>query len=70
MNNIGNIFVQTLNQVLQRANYSREVSTIQNQSIVMGNNPDFFTKKLYHEAWNSAVKADNSVADGDKKVMF
>ena len=50
MNNIGNIFVQSLNQILQRVNYSREVSTIQNQSIVIANNPEFFVHGLDHEA--------------------
>ena len=70
MNNIGNIFVQSLNQVLQRINYSKNVSTIQNQSIVMANNPEFFVNGLDHEAWNNTAKSDNAVADGDKKVMF
>ena len=39
MANLGNIFLQSLNQVLQQANYNSSVAISQNTSLLMGNNP-------------------------------
>lgn len=39
--NLGNIFLQSLNQTLQQTNYLSNVTMYQNTRLIMANNPEY-----------------------------
>lgn len=39
--NLGNVFLQSLNQTLQQTNYLSNVTMYQNTRLIMANNPEY-----------------------------
>ena len=39
--NLGNVFLQSLNQTLQQTNYLNNVTMYQNTRLIMANNPEY-----------------------------
>jgi hypothetical protein len=62
MNNLGNVFLQSLNQTLQQSNYLNNIVLSQNTSLLMGNNPAFSINET--KTYKKPIICGRSVCEG------
>ena len=66
MANLANIFLQSLNQTLQQANYLNNVTVSQNTSLVMANNPSYGITR--QKTYKNPIICEHTVCGDDCKV--
>lgn len=67
MKNLGNIFLQALNNTLQQSNYLDSVTLSKNADFLMSNNPNFakFNSKIPTSTETKAIMCEYSVCEGE-----
>ena len=67
MRNLGNIFLQALNNTLQQSNYLDNVTLSKNADFLMSNNPNFakFNSKVSTSTETKAIMCEYSVCEGE-----
>lgn len=67
MANLGNVFLQTLNAMLQQANYSSNFAMSRNMSLINANNPEYGTKTT--KVYKNAIICGHTVCENDNKEI-
>lgn len=67
MANFGNIFIQTLNAMLQQANYSDNFAMSRNMSLINANNPEYGVKTT--KAYKNAIICGYTICENDDKEI-
>lgn len=64
--NLGNVFLQSLNQTLQQTNYLNNVTMYQNTRLIMANNPEYgiTNTKIY----KNPIMCGRTICDNEDKV--